>query len=403
MGDLKHLRKLLARAISRGQYKKAKLILKAIEEILEKYTKAEFKSLRLEVTNISRLIKEQESSLELTLEATPQPSNKIRSHSLYDAKVYEQVVRAYVHEKLESVSPYHRSEIKEQLTGLFVVINNETSSKPLDQITVEEGDRLRVVEVDRITAEHVVKLNQDDEVKYTAETLQEVQRGGTTLQGILVALDGYQVQAEDIGNGETDYEIWARNTDTGKIESHYVQNNSVFAVTDKALRREGKTPEYEMQSYVDSDTGKVESGLILDTVKEYKKQALDVFDDEKNIGMLMFVNSEEPGGGSIDVTKLAAKIGQRIHLGVVRQGWYQGDFGDCATCVPLNESSTADRLTALKKIRGKYNLTSGAKKKKELIDEITTVNSSSGELFSVDSEYTQSEFNTSYGTEQSTN
>ncbi len=107
-----------------------------------------------------------------------------------------------------------------------------------------------------------------------------------------------------------------------------IPGNSVLAVADKIIRRLGMTPIYSLQEYVNTDTNKIEKNLILKNIKGYEakvKKAFSVKNLDK-IGILIFVNGEEPHNGSISLDKVHLKVNNKISITYILQGIYKGDF-----------------------------------------------------------------------------
>ena len=107
-----------------------------------------------------------------------------------------------------------------------------------------------------------------------------------------------------------------------------IPNNSVLAIVDKVIRKLGLTPIYSFQEYVNTDTDKVERGLILRNIKGYEtivKKFFSVKNLDK-VGILIFVNREEPSNGSISLDKVYLKVNDKISVAYVLQGIYEGEF-----------------------------------------------------------------------------
>lgn len=107
-----------------------------------------------------------------------------------------------------------------------------------------------------------------------------------------------------------------------------IPNNSVLAVTDKIIRRLGMTPIYSIQEYVNTDTNKIEKNLILKNIKGYETKVEKAFSikDLDKVGILIFVNGEEPSNGTVSLDKVHLKANDKISVAYILQGTYNGDF-----------------------------------------------------------------------------
>ncbi len=100
--------------------------------------------------------------------------------------------------------------------------------------------------------------------------------------------------------------------------------NSALAILDRAIRKAGVNPRYLLQEYIDTMTGKKETGLILDSFEGYTFILPEGYKDK--LGILGFVNGEEPGEGSIPLHEVFPKEGDNLAMACIIQGIYKGDF-----------------------------------------------------------------------------
>ena len=164
--------------------------------------------------------------------------------------------------------------------------------------------------------------------------LKAVEINGKTLEGILTMINEYQVTGRDLnfdrGNNESKYTVTATNgkTEDGKEVKTYVDinPNSALAVIDRLLGQLGANPQYKMTRFAAG--GKIVNAVELRGIFEYDKHANEVFGvgDNTHIGMLGFINGEEPGKGTVPLHEAEVNAGDKISLAYVNQGVYRGDF-----------------------------------------------------------------------------
>ena len=104
-----------------------------------------------------------------------------------------------------------------------------------------------------------------------------------------------------------------------------VPSNSAVAIIDRSLRKAGLSPRYLLQEYIDTLTGKKETGLILDKFEGYNVILPEGQEDK--LGILGFVNGKEPGEGSIPLHEIFPKENDELAIAYIIQGIYKGDFG----------------------------------------------------------------------------
>jgi hypothetical protein len=112
------------------------------------------------------------------------------------------------------------------------------------------------------------------------------------------------------------------------MEHLKIQSNSVLAILDKALHNARLQPEYSLQNFIDEKSEKITTGLILSNVKVDKIDMLTKFspDNLHKLGILGFVNGEEPDNGRVPLHKVVPKMNDIISLAVIEQGTYEGNF-----------------------------------------------------------------------------
>ncbi len=103
-----------------------------------------------------------------------------------------------------------------------------------------------------------------------------------------------------------------------------VPYNSVIAILDRVLKKANLKPVYNNQEYINTITKEKEYGLILETVEAF---SLTIPKEHKlSLGILGFVNGEEPGDGSIPLNEIFPKENDKLALAYILQGIYKGDF-----------------------------------------------------------------------------
>lgn len=159
--------------------------------------------------------------------------------------------------------------------------------------------------------------------------LYKVIKDGKPLMGIRILLENYIIKEEDINHNEP-YTIRVFNTKTSRIEEYEINGNSLLAILDRVLREAGFKPEYEYQSYINTENGREEQGFILKGVEGDLSELIKEFGSENlaKVGLLYFVNGKEPGKGSIPLDNYTPRKGEKISLAYVIQGMYKGDYGD---------------------------------------------------------------------------
>lgn len=113
------------------------------------------------------------------------------------------------------------------------------------------------------------------------------------------------------------------------MKTVYIPGNSALAICDRKLQERKLYPVYLFQRYVNTITRKMEEGIVLLYVEgiDHKK----IFEEKHipNIGVLGFVNGQEPGEGAIPLTQVFPKENDTLALAFIIQGIYRGDFGEC--------------------------------------------------------------------------
>lgn len=105
-----------------------------------------------------------------------------------------------------------------------------------------------------------------------------------------------------------------------------VPYNSVLAILDRALRMAPLSPSYVLQEYEDRETGKKRYGILLTHLEEQHPSKIFTKKQGEKVGMLCFVNGEEPGKGTMPLHAVMPKENDELALAYVVQGIYKGDF-----------------------------------------------------------------------------
>ena len=129
--------------------------------------------------------------------------------------------------------------------------------------------------------------------------LSEYVRNGETLDGFLKVASFRAVNKE----GKTRINVYDSEKNESKPTEELFDNNTVIAQIAMYLRSIGATPVLERQYFINTETGKKESGLILTAVAEYHLEAKRRL-GEKDKGILIFLDGYEPGKGSIPIDKI---------------------------------------------------------------------------------------------------
>jgi hypothetical protein len=112
------------------------------------------------------------------------------------------------------------------------------------------------------------------------------------------------------------------------MEVFEIRSDSVLAILDKALKNSRLKAKYAMQEYIDENDNKMKRGLILSHVKGEKIDMLNKFLPENlhKLGILGFVNGEEPDQGRLPLEQVVPKMGDVVSLAMIEQGTYKGNF-----------------------------------------------------------------------------
>jgi hypothetical protein len=108
------------------------------------------------------------------------------------------------------------------------------------------------------------------------------------------------------------------------METLIIPHNSALAIIDRALKAQSLIPRYVWEEYIDTITKEKAAGILLEGVDEYTFLLSE--DQEKNLGVLGFVNEKEPGDGSFPLQGVFPAEGDSITIAYIIQGIYRGDF-----------------------------------------------------------------------------
>lgn len=102
-----------------------------------------------------------------------------------------------------------------------------------------------------------------------------------------------------------------------------IPSHCFLAIMDRELRAKGFKPVYMWNVYFDTMKRKKEAGILLHSFEGFVP-----FDakQREQIGILGFVNGQEPGEGSIPLHEIVPKPNDSLSLAYVIQGVYKGDF-----------------------------------------------------------------------------
>ena len=110
----------------------------------------------------------------------------------------------------------------------------------------------------------------------------------------------------DVKNGN--HTITAINAQTGRIEKIKVPSNSAYAQIDKQV----SGTIWKNTVYIDMKTKNKITGVYLEELKEYGKEATKIFG--KKSGIIILINGKEPGKGTIPLHNYAVKKGDVIEI-----------------------------------------------------------------------------------------
>lgn len=113
--------------------------------------------------------------------------------------------------------------------------------------------------------------------------------------------------------------IWEDDIRGGELDRVKLRKNSAYAQVDISLREQGYTPLWKIMSYIDTDTGEKRSGLYLETIAELHLESKGLFGDKDEygtslMGLILLVNGEEPGKGTLSMHDYDVKSGDKIEV-----------------------------------------------------------------------------------------
>lgn len=159
-----------------------------------------------------------------------------------------------------------------------------------------------------------ISFTTEQEKKYK---LRDYVRDGEVQEGFKLATT--IIVGDDI-KGDYDIEsIWTDDERGGQSEKVTLKKNSAYAQLDISLRKQGYTPIWKMMSYIDTDTGEKRSGLYLETIAEFHVEAKELLGDKdeygmKLMGIILLINGQEPGQGTISMHNYPIKLSDRIDV-----------------------------------------------------------------------------------------
>ncbi|MBU0627594.1 MAG: hypothetical protein KKC75_00250 [Nanoarchaeota archaeon] len=110
---------------------------------------------------------------------------------------------------------------------------------------------------------------------------------------------------------------WEDDQKRGQSEKVMLKRSSAYAQLDMDIKKQGYTPVWKIMSYIDTETGQKRSGLYLETIAELHVEAKRLLGDKdkygmKLMGVILLVNGEEPGNGTVSMHDYDVKPGDRI-------------------------------------------------------------------------------------------
>ncbi len=103
-----------------------------------------------------------------------------------------------------------------------------------------------------------------------------------------------------------------------------IPSHSVLAILDRELRAKDIKPKYIWNVYFDTITRKKGAGLLLHSFEGHHHSFDMKFVDL--IGVLGFVNAQEPAEGTLPLHEVVPRKGDVISVAYIIEGIYKGDF-----------------------------------------------------------------------------
>jgi len=110
------------------------------------------------------------------------------------------------------------------------------------------------------------------------------------------------------------------------MKTVHIPHNSFLAILDRHFKRLGVKGVYVWQVYHNTITRKKEQGILIHTIDGHA--ALFDAKHKDSIGILGFVNGQEPIEGTVPLHTVLPKLNDVLALAYIVQGMYSGDFGE---------------------------------------------------------------------------
>ena len=105
-----------------------------------------------------------------------------------------------------------------------------------------------------------------------------------------------------------------------------IPSHSVLALLDRELRIKGIQPVYTWNVYFNTISRKGESGILLHSFAgENFPFPIDL---HPFVGILGFVNGQEPSEGTMTLHMVVPKVGDTLSIAYIVEGVYKGDFSE---------------------------------------------------------------------------
>ena len=159
----------------------------------------------------------------------------------------------------------------------------------------------------------------------------------------------YRVTAEDIQDEAYTLSSKIFDSKLGEHMDYSTAGNSALAVLDRLIQRAGLQAEYELQYFANTETGKMEKGIIVKNIGGFKQEAERIFGKQYGDKASMFiyrVNSEEPVEGpdkQIPIEKMGLKTGDDLNLLAIAQGTYASEDSKSLHEVPREKEDEQTR------------------------------------------------------------
>ncbi len=269
---------------------------------------------------------------------------------------------------LKDVNSILGKEYDELKRGFAIFVNGEepgNGTLNLEDYAVKAGDLVSLAVIDQQTYRGNFSGEKDLATRCLSSTelvnaaiayeglhdhfgLREFHKDGKTLEGILTMIDNYTVKRSDLCSDKSYFITVTIDPKTGSKKQVELASNSALAVIDKLLGQLGANPQYKLTTFAAG--GKIHKDVVeFRGIFEYDKGALAHFGVSTNayVGMLGFVNGEEPELGTKPLHEITVSESDKVSLAYVHQGVYNGGYGkstSSSVCLGITVATRAAQL-----------------------------------------------------------